>query len=297
MRLVLDNHIIDTPIFNILQDIRLTLNDGRLKVIKQKGNNVVITCPFHKDGFENRPSCQVYDADTSDLERGTFHCFTCGYRAPLVKAVADIYEISTDKAKQFLIDNYSHTTIEETLDLPVISLEKPIVKVNSLTEDILTKYDYYHPYMWQRKLTKDIVDKFRIGYDPETNCLTFPVYDEHNQLVLITRRSVETKMFKIEADKEKPIYLLNYLLNNNIKTADDLLTYFSQNGEINYYSAEDGLAKHINYMSNENGFKVYTSENISEEHVDIAGGSYCYLGVDVFEIQVKAGVTYIFKKQ
>lgn len=219
MRLVIDKHIIDTPILTILTDVRKSLNDGRLKVIKQKGNNVMITCPFHKDGMENRPSCQVYDSDDSDLERGTFHCFTCGYKAPLIKAIADIYDVSQEESKQFLIDNYSNTTIEELLELPEIQLNHNKQPVETLSEDVLKQFDYYHPYMWQRKLTKEIVDKFRIGYDPKTNCLTFPVYNEKNQLIMITRRSVDTKMFNLESNIEKPVYLLNYLLNNNIKTA------------------------------------------------------------------------------
>ena len=36
-------------------------------------------------------------------------------------------------------------------------LEENIVTVD---ESILKDYDFYHPYMWQRKLTPEIVDKF-----------------------------------------------------------------------------------------------------------------------------------------
>lgn len=87
-----------------------------------------------------------------------------------------------------------------------------------LPESILQKYDYYHPYMWKRKLSKEIVDRFRVGYDNERCAITFPVYDEHNKLAMITARSVENKKFYIDKGIEKPVYLLNEIINNNIDT-------------------------------------------------------------------------------
>ena len=36
---------------------------------------------------------------------------------------------------------------------------------------------------------------------------------------MLTRRSVIDKTFIIDKDKEKPVYLLNYIKNNNIKEA------------------------------------------------------------------------------
>ena len=72
--------------------------------------------------------------------------------------------------------------------------------------------------MWKRKLSKEVVDKFKIGYDPKTQSIIFPVWDEKNNLVLLTSRSVNSKAFYIEADKDKPVYLLNHIINENIKT-------------------------------------------------------------------------------
>ena len=66
--------------------------------------------------------------------------------------------------------------------------------------------------MWKRHLSKEVVDRFRVGYDRETRCLTFPVWDERGNLVTITRRSVDSKLFKLEGDIKKPIYLLNEVL-------------------------------------------------------------------------------------
>ena len=70
--------------------------------------------------------------------------------------------------------------------------------------------------MAQRKLTPDVLRKFKVGYNTETNSITFPVWDEHGNLVMITERSVNTKHFYIPPDVIKPIYLLNFIKKENI---------------------------------------------------------------------------------
>ena len=70
--------------------------------------------------------------------------------------------------------------------------------------------------MWYRKLSKEVVDMFRVGYDKHRDAITFPVYDEKHRLVMVTARSVNTKRFWIPAGIQKPVYLLDYVIKNNI---------------------------------------------------------------------------------
>ena len=88
----------------------------------------------------------------------------------------------------------------------------------------------------------------------------------------------------------------NTIDNNNIKTIDDLLWYFVQNDDISDYEASDGIINRINNMTSIDGFRIYTSEEVSEDVYAIAGDNYCYLGVNYEEIQVKASVTYVISK-
>ena len=83
-------------------------------------------------------------------------------------------------------------------------------KKKTISKQELDKYNFYHPYMWKRRLSKQVVDRFCIGYDKDTDCITFPVWDEHGDIVMITRRSVNTKKFNIPSDSKKPVYLLNF---------------------------------------------------------------------------------------
>ena len=221
MQLKVRNKLITEPIINILYQVKRELNNGKLKDIIDKHNgNLLISCPCHKNGLERRPSCTVALATDTDLEPGFAHCFTCGYSAPLTQMITDLFEESDSTfGEEWLMERFGTTLVSSVEYLPEITLEKPKVEKTYLDESILTQYDYYHPYMWYRKLSKEVVDMFRVGYDIEREAITFPVYDEKHKLVMVTARSVNTKMFWIPAETEKPVYLLYYLLENNIKTA------------------------------------------------------------------------------
>ena len=218
-KLVIDNKIISTPLLNIILDIKKELNDSKLKNVKVSGDNIQLTCPFHKDGKENKPSSYVYIGEKSDkVNYGDFHCFTCGEKGPFYHFVAQCFDISDNDARQWLVDNYADEIIEYELDLPEIDLS-PKIQNNYLSEDCLKGLEDFHPYMIQRKLTKEVCKQFEVKYDPKLKMLVFPVRDEFGKLVMLTKRSVENKTFIIDANKEKPVYLLYYLMKNNIQEA------------------------------------------------------------------------------
>ena len=211
MNLIINNRIINTPIKTVLETVRDELNDGRFHKIKEKGDNVICTCPFHKEGMERKPSMNVYCGDSESVQYGTAHCFTCGYKAHLPKFIADIFEEPLQFGEEWLLDRFAGDFVEESINLPELSFE-PKQKNNKIIDpNILNQYNVKHPYMYQRGLTDDIIDYFKIGYDKQTDCITFPVWDEKNNLVAITKRSVSTKQFYIPEDLEKPVYLLNVI--------------------------------------------------------------------------------------
>ena len=64
----------DASVLDILYLLKAQLNEQGielLKSIKDVGDNVMISCPYHKNGQERRPSAGVKKED------GTFHCFAC----------------------------------------------------------------------------------------------------------------------------------------------------------------------------------------------------------------------------
>lgn len=212
------NKIINTPLLEIINDLKSQLHNGKLQTIKVIGQDIRVTCvnPDHKGGHESEASAGVYFGKDSDkLKYGTYHCFTCGIACSFVHFVAMAFECSDDTAEQWLIDNYADATEEYEIDLPEIELVKP--KAQYINENILKKFQDFHPYMIQRKLTKEVIKEFEIKYSD--GYLIFPVRDHTGKILMLTRRSVEGKTFIIDKDKEKPLYLLNYIKRHNIDKA------------------------------------------------------------------------------
>ena len=223
MELRIRGKVVDQPIRNILEALRRESRKPILRDIVEKDfdKNIAVTCPFHKHGMENRPSCNVFKDDTDQkITYGTVHCFTCGYKASLPQFVADCFDQPLEVGEQWLIDNFSSFSDTSTVQLPEIQLDSP--KASSLaspvSEQALAQYDYYHPYMYKRKLTKEVIDQFRIGYDKRRDAITFPVWNEKGVPVFVSARSTRTKRFFIPKAAEKPLYLLNFVKQWSIDT-------------------------------------------------------------------------------
>jgi len=218
-KLKVNNKLILTPLYNIILDIKNQLHNGKLNSIELKGNNVAVTCvnPDHKGGHESKPSAQIYIGPTIDkLQYGTYHCFTCDTVCSFVHFVAMAFEESDSWAARWLIDNYENEVSEnDGIDLEPIVIGNKVKKVY-LDESILNNFESFHPYMTQRKISKHIAEVFEVKYDPKTQCLVFPVRDETGKLWMLTRRSVNEKKFIIDADKEKPVYLLKHMIDKKV---------------------------------------------------------------------------------
>lgn len=211
MELIIKNRQISESAYNILVKLKKSLGNGLLRSIEDHGDNVLISCPFHKGGLESHPSCGVYARkDNSSKPFGMVHCFTCGYSATLPKFVGDVFGETQEFGENWLAKNFGNVLVDTFCALEPIQIDK-VVEKEILDESILNKYDFYHPYMWKRKLTKEVIDKFRVGYDKETNSITFPIWNEYGALVGISKRNVDTKKFDMEHGIDKPVYLLNYI--------------------------------------------------------------------------------------
>lgn len=221
MELIIKGKLIETDIVDILKDVREECNGRYLKHISGGiGNDVKCTCPWHKSGQENNPSCYVFSNKSDDMTRyGQVHCFTCGATSSLAELVSYCLTGSTDAdyGNRWIVTHYGNTFIKYLPNLKEIELDNDS-KADYIDPAILNKYNQYHPYMSQRKLTPEVLSKFKVGYDDEHKAITFPVWDEHNNLVMITRRSVLNKKFDIPKFSSKPVYLLNFIKYENITT-------------------------------------------------------------------------------
>lgn len=212
----------DTPLLEnemtIIETLRNELHNrgiNKLNVIKKTHNNIQVCCPIHKNGQERKPSCGINLDGSNGTTPGTVHCFTCGYVASFPEFVSDCFGYNDGGVygKRWLFENFVSVAVEKRSAFS-LNLSRNKTKQNFITEEELDNYRYIHPYMYKRKLTDEIIEKFDVGYDKETQCLTFPVWDEMGRCVFVARRSVNTKFFNYPRNVNKPIYALNFISSN-----------------------------------------------------------------------------------
>ena len=228
--LVINNHIIDASLDKILKTLKSELSNGKLAKIENKGSEFRVTCPNnnHKGGMENKPSCNICATSAGNIEFGYFHCFTCNDSGPLYHFVAECFDRDDEFGKEWLLERFGHTLVDERTSSVIENLDLDFVSKNNMLQKNETKYlnetnldslQTWHPYMSKRKLSREICEKFKLRYDSKSDCVVFPVYDENSKLYMMTKRSVTGKQFYIDKDADKPVYLLYHILNNNIKYA------------------------------------------------------------------------------
>ena len=81
----IDNLIIHTPLITILSTLKSELALGginRFEKMFDSGDDVMVCCPYHKDGQERRPSAGIRKSD------GMFHCLACGETHSLPEVIS-----------------------------------------------------------------------------------------------------------------------------------------------------------------------------------------------------------------
>ena len=218
-QLIIDNYVINKPIEEILTLLKLSLTNGKLKDIENKGDNILVTCPHHDGGHEKTPACNVYIGNDTKLPYGYFNCFVCGEKGSFLKFVAECFDAPESYAKAWLLKNFGGELVAKNLFMgePIVLNRNKGVKKH-LDESILDQYQTWNPYLAKRKLSREICELFKVRYDPKYRQVIFPAYDIKGNLVMLAKRSIDTKSFYLDKDVEKPVYCLDYVMKNNIKT-------------------------------------------------------------------------------
>lgn len=181
-------------------------------------NNVMTTCPFHKNGQERKPSFGISTVD------GTCHCFSCGWVGSLEEMISQVFGYNDDGGygRRWLARNFLSLSIETRKPVEVSmarhKTRRRIINI-PFTEEQLESYRFIHPYMYERGLTDELIEQFDVGYDKETQCLTFPCYYQDGSPAFIARRSVKTKFFNYPKEVKKPVYASHLFYQQDYKYA------------------------------------------------------------------------------
>ncbi len=213
---------------------------GLVDPIRPIGDWYQCRCPIHNNGQEKKPSCGVLLHDQYRnghlMKAGHFHCFSCSWSASLQDTITEILKqrhigkSGLDWLKENIpdfVEDYQQGDFEYLI-APELTLalqskyaidyiNTEILKQsgNYVTEEELASYRLTVPYMYQRGLTDEIIEKYDIGYDANfippgrkkpLPCITFPVKDIEGNTLFLCRRSIEGKFFHYPQGVEKSVY-------------------------------------------------------------------------------------------
>lgn len=199
----------------VIKDLKLErFDEGLLREINNTGSDLMCTCPFHKGGKENKPSCGVLLREKVDKNRkyeaGTVHCYTCGYTGDLPQFVADFLGLTSPvQGFKWLVSRYNYSSAErEPLELNLYrgQAEKASYMDEAEVERFyqeLKKSSTALEYLKRRALPSWIIDAYKLGFDPEDGVVLFPVRDMSGKVAFYKGRSLVGKHFYNAKDIDK----------------------------------------------------------------------------------------------
>lgn len=218
-KLYIDNYVIEKPLIEVINTLRLHLTNGKLKDIKfsNGSDDIVVTCPHHDFGHENVPDCNIYVGDDNTIQYGFCHCFACGFKAPFTKFVAECFEKSEAYAKEWLITNFGVECKNRIFLGDPIDIKRSTNTNNHYYDkSILEKFQSYCPYLQKRNISLTTCKELQIKYDPITRTVIFPCFDLQDNLIMMPSRSIDFKRFTLDKDVDKPVYCLNEIIKRGI---------------------------------------------------------------------------------
>ena len=195
---------IDADVSEILTALREQLAEQgimRFEKIVDSGEDVMVQCPYHKDGQERRPSAGIRKSD------GLLHCLACGETHSLPEVVGFCFGRDMFFGYNWLMKNFGALSEQDRQPITLNLSRTPSASVQEyVSEDELDSYRYTHPYMYERGLTDEVIEMFDIGYDKSTDSITFPVRDIKGNTLFVARRTIKYKSFNIPKNVDKPLY-------------------------------------------------------------------------------------------
>jgi DNA primase len=135
-------------------------------VLKHSGKTFKGCCPFHQ---EKTPSFHVYP------DKGFFVCFGCGEKGDVFSFVQKARNINFGEALRELAHRYGVQIVESTEDRKEYDRRTLIMmlyqQANEYFRKLLADPEQgliARDYLYKRGITDDIIEKFQIGYAPNT---------------------------------------------------------------------------------------------------------------------------------
>ena len=193
------------------EQVKRSLIAAGIDIQYELDNDLMIFCPFHNN--YRSPAGEV------SKDTGMFWCFSCQESKDLTEVIMQVTKRSYFEAmrlidskadKRNLADQLSgaleKTTIFNQYDLNIIE------KLHSNVFENTKAIEYFK----SRGITKDSVERYKLGYSVSQDMVTIPVHSPDGICLGFVGRSVEGKVFKNTQDLPKSKTLFNLWRNKRV---------------------------------------------------------------------------------
>jgi DNA primase len=191
--------------------IKRVLAGSGVTVEKEAESEYIVFCPFHSN--HRTPAGEI------NKYTGLFFCFSCSKTADLIELVMHFSNRTYFESVRFIKSKEVETNILSEVNNKLIEKEEwtefDMSVVNRLHEQALNS-ERAKEYFVKRKITKESVVKFKLGYSENQDMVSIPVQNNDGLCVGFVGRSVEGKDFKNTSRLPKSKLLFNL---NRVKTA------------------------------------------------------------------------------
>jgi DNA primase len=191
--------------------VKRTLISAGIDIQYELDNDLMIYCPFHNN--YRSPAGEV------SKDTGMFWCFSCQESKDLTEVIMQITKrsyfesmrlIDSKADKRNLIDQ-----INSTLEKVTTFVQYDLDMIEKLHNDVF-KNQKAIEYFKSRGITKDSVERYKLGYSTSQDMVTIPVHSPDGICLGFVGRSIEGKRFKNSTDLPKSKTLFNLSRNKRV---------------------------------------------------------------------------------
>lgn len=276
-------------------DVQDFLEELSVRNVHKKGREIGYSCPFsgHAHGDSSASATMstvaVPDGKGGEYPPTTFYCFGCGRSGTAINFLAEYEGVSPLKARRWLrerfgmtfrpvdgllIDEIEQTLAGSTFEYREVNPELPSAVLESMEIDWQAVYDSAEAppaltYMLDRGFWPETLETFAIGFDPISQRISIPAFNEDEQLVGFKGRAW--------SEEQTPKYLVlggdeygfaPYEVSRILFGLDLVAPIFDPNDELIFVEGElNKIALHQKGLPNSVGF---SGRSLSDYQVEIA---------------------------
>ena len=173
------------------EQVRRVLTGAGIDIEAEYGTDYIVFCPYHNNN--RTPAGEV------SKNHGMFFCFGCQTTKNLEEFIMFVTGRTYFESARYIKSKETETNIENVINKAMyappdfVQYDEVLIKrLNNQALESPRAIRYYEG----RKITKDSVIKFNLGYSEKQDSVTIPVHSPDGMCIGFVGRTVEGKEFK-----------------------------------------------------------------------------------------------------